>query len=78
MSYIRTSYYYPQDLFSFAFRCHYFKNITEIVDFYFSHPELKDFSICIDDSMGCYWSPEFYNGEDYRDHFHKLGFVIDW
>lgn len=79
MDKIRISYSFPVVLFGgWSFRCLYFDSISEVIDFYFQHPEATSFEITISDGMFCKTNPEFYCGEDYREHFKKLGFTVDW
>ena len=46
MDKIRISYSFPIDLFGgWSFRCLYFDSISEVIDFYFQHPEATSFEI---------------------------------
>lgn len=48
MDKIRISYSFPVDLFGgWSFRCLYFDSISEVIDFYFQHPEATSFEITI-------------------------------
>jgi hypothetical protein len=77
MQKIQVSYERLQGLFDTVCGVVYLDSMKEVIDFYFKY-SFVEFRIIIWDSWGVKNSPEYYCGENYRAHFRKLGFKIDW